>query len=89
MNKLGIYKFYWDCGRQGDIEGIFVAYDGEVKDAIGENAHFGEVLGKHSEIYGIIEPNDIFLLTDDEAIVDIFEDHGFRSGYNPLDYIGD
>jgi hypothetical protein len=26
-----IYKFHWDCGRQGYVSGIFIADDEEVK----------------------------------------------------------
>jgi hypothetical protein len=32
----GIYKFYWDCGRMGEIEGIFIAdsKDGKLLECI-------------------------------------------------------
>lgn len=41
-----LYKFHWDCGRNGDLQGLFVATEDEVKDAIGSEAYFGEVLGE-------------------------------------------
>ena len=40
-----LYKFHWDCGRQGDLEGMFIADEQAVADAIGKEAQFGEALG--------------------------------------------
>jgi phenolic acid decarboxylase len=85
--KKGIYKFYWDCGRQGNIDGIFVATDEEIKSIIGKEIYFGEVLGKHSEIYGSMGKEDIELITDSEEVVKIFEKYKIYSGFNPLDYL--
>jgi hypothetical protein len=48
--------------------------------------YFGEVLGKHSEIYGAIEKKDIKLLTDDIKAVEIVEKYNLTNGYNPFDY---
>ena len=50
-----IYQFHWDCGRMGDIAGLFVASKQDVQDAIGKEIYFGEVLGKHSEVYGTLD----------------------------------
>uniref|UniRef100_A0AAU8HZ69 YopX protein domain-containing protein n=1 Tax=Rhizobium phage IG49 TaxID=3129228 RepID=A0AAU8HZ69_9CAUD len=83
----GIYRFSWDCGRNGDIDGIFSAEENEVKEAIGKNVNFGEALGKHSEVYGVIEEGEIVLVTDDVDAVRIFDTYGFGNGYNPLHYI--
>ncbi|QIW87824.1 hypothetical protein Ab1vBOLIVR5_gp176 [Agrobacterium phage OLIVR5] len=83
----GIYRFSWDCGRNGDIDGIFSAEENEVKEAIGKNVNFGEALGKHSEVYGVIEEGEIVLVTDDVDAVKIFDTYDFSSGYNPLFYI--
>jgi hypothetical protein len=46
--KLGLYKFFWDCGRNGSVDGIFVAYDKEVEKLIGREINLGEALGKHT-----------------------------------------
>ena len=86
MSKKGVYKFDWDCGRQGSIDGVFVATDEDVKDIIGKEVYFGEVLGKHSEIYGPIEDGEIKLISDDNVVVDLFEKHNIQCGFNPLDY---
>lgn len=85
----GIYKFFWDCGRQGNVEGIFVATADSVSNIIGRDINFGEILGKHSEVYGTIEEDEIKLVTTDENMVALFEEHNLSSGYNPLDYVED
>ena len=86
MKKL--YKFYWDCGRQGDLTGVFIATDDEIKNALGKQAWFGEILGKHSEIYGDLDEKDLTILTDDQDFFEKFEKLvGKSTGYNPLNYI--
>lgn len=45
-----IYKYYLDCGRVGEVFGVFVEDDENIKKSIGTNIYFGEILGKHSEI---------------------------------------
>lgn len=87
MNERGLFKFFWDCGRQGSIEGIFTAEKKDVESAIGKHASFGEVLGKRSDIYGTIEEGDIVLLTDDPSIIAKFDEFKCGSGFNPLEYI--
>lgn len=78
-----VWKFYWDCGRSGDVEGFFRATKEEIEDAIGMNVYFGEILGKHSEVYGDLEECDVKLISDDPVIVNTYN----TSGYNPLEYI--
>lgn len=88
MKKL--YKFNWDCGRMGDVDGIFIADEKDVKKIIGKEIWFGEILGKHSDVGGIIEKDEITELTSDQKFinkcVEIFGSLSL-SGYNPLDYI--
>lgn len=83
----GLYKFFWDCGRQGSLMSVFVAEDTEVAGIIGKQAYFGEVLGKHLEVYGGIEEKDIELLTQDSLAVEIVEKYNLETGYNPFDYL--
>ena len=78
-----LWRFYWDCGRQGEVEGIFKATKEEVDNAIGKDVYFGEILGKHSEVYGTIEEGEITLESDDPLVVK----NAVESGYNPLDYL--
>lgn len=84
-----LWKFYWDCGRSGSISGLFVATEEEVKSAIGKKAYFGEVLGKHSEVYGELEEGDIKKLdVSPQAVEEVSKHLGSNwSGFNPLNYI--
>lgn len=84
-----LYRFSWDCGRSGDVEGVFIATDEEVSSSIGKEVYFGEILGKHSEVYGILEEGDLDTLSvSDNTVKELRETIGRTiSGYNPLEYI--
>lgn len=86
-NPSFLWKFYWNCGRQGDLESVFVASQEEVDDLIGKRAYFGEVLGKHSEVYGNLETNDFTLLSKDANRVSLFSETVGSTGHNPFDYL--
>jgi len=93
---LKLYSFDWDCGRMGDLEGIFVAEESDVNNVLGKEIYFGEVLGKHSEISGEIVDGDIKVIDEDQQFItkllNVFgleEDGGTLSGHNPLDYLED
>lgn len=73
----------------GSIEGVFTADETDVKKLIGKNIYFGEVLGKHSEIFGDMEEGDIEELTDDQEFIDKFCELIGPFGYNPFDYVDD
>jgi len=87
MSKQVLVQFFWDCGRMGDVEGLFVTTEEELERAYGKQVYFGEILGKHSEVYGTLDREDITLVTDDQdfitRIVDLLGTD--LSGYNPLD----
>lgn len=88
MKKL--YKFYWNCGRMGSVDGLFVADETEVQDTIGKHIYFGEILGKHSDIHGEISAEDLTVKSEDQDfIVKLVEVIGKTniSGHNPLDYL--
>lgn len=88
----GIFKFHWDCGRMGDIDGLFVLDKEHLDRSIGEDVYFGEILGKHSEIYGTLDAEDVTLLSDDQEFIEKFIEimgDGNISGYNPLDYLAE
>ncbi|MEK5036252.1 hypothetical protein MKY96_32905 [Paenibacillus sp. FSL R7-0302] len=84
-----LWSFYWDCGRAGSLDGMFVATEAEVNAAIGHNVNFGEVLGKHSEIYGTIDEGDITEVQIDPASLEKVSAVLGRtwSGINPLDSV--
>lgn len=88
-----LVKFEWDCGRMGDLEGHFILDDEQwilLQDIIKnkKEIYFGEVLGKHSEIFGVVAPEDITVITDNQEWLATAEEIGvdFTVGYNPLDY---
>lgn len=90
-DHLLLVRFNWDCGRMGDLDGLFVATRQELDDIDGKHVYFGEVLGKHSEVYGDINlENDFVIVTDDQDFMKKFTEYvgtGTISGYNPFDYI--
>lgn len=72
----------------GDVISVFVAEDTVVSAAIGKRVYFGEILGKHSEVYGSLDKDDLEVLTDDQGFIAKFEHIvGKGIGYNPLDYL--
>jgi len=87
--KRYLWKFFWDCGRQGEVSGLFVATEEEIIDAVGESVYFGEILGKHSEVSGTLEEGEITKVDLDTEIVEkvasILGDTW--SGHNPLEYM--
>ncbi len=88
MNLL--YRFHWDLGRGGDIEGIFVADDAAVAAAIGKRVYLGEANGKYSEVFGDLDKEDLTILTDDQSFIERFQQYLPRgSGYNPLQYLSE
>lgn len=86
--KKGIYRLTFDCGRMGMLEGIFVAPQLYIDILVEREieVYFGEVLGKHSDVYGPIEEMDIDMVSDSEEAIKVIEELGLESGYNPLDY---
>lgn len=87
MNNL--YSFNWYCGRMGELTGLFIATQAEVDAAIGKELYFGEVLGKHSEIYGTLDAPEISLVSAERDKVDWLEEilGTTVSGFNPLHYV--
>lgn len=87
-----IYEFYWDYGRMGNVSGTFVADKEDVEKAIGKRVYFGEILGKHSEVYGTLDSDHLSLKSDDQNFIETFEEimgHYWSTGYNPLYYISE
>ena len=83
----GIYKFHWYCGRQGDLNGLFLADSDVIEKSIGKHVYFGEVLGKHSEVEGTLDSGDVSLVSDDPNDVAVFERLKLSTGFNPLSYM--
>ena len=89
---MKLYKFFWDCGRQGEVTGLFVADPERVNKHIGKEVYFGEILGKHSEVYGVLEEGDLEVLNvPDDVVKTLFDAIGDETiaGYNPITTIED
>lgn len=88
---LKLYKFYWNYGRHGEVDGLFLATKEEIAAAIGKNVVFGEILGKHSYISGVLDSEDFTILSEDAEFIaqllKVFDGKQTISGYNPLHYI--
>jgi hypothetical protein len=80
----GLYKFYVSAGRQGELYGLFIASDEEVKQSIGKKKYFNEPFGKHSEWYGEIKEEYITLVSTDPNVLKVIEDHNLETGDSPL-----
>lgn len=88
--NLQLYKFHWDCGRMGDLEGLIFATPEEIKSILGKHVYFGEVLGKHSEICGDVEEKDFTKINiDSETVLKLYNavDNRTLSGYSPFDFV--
>lgn len=83
MKKL--YKFYKYFGRMGSIESVFVANDADVARFIGKEVYFGEILGKHSEVYFDLEESQFEVLSEDERVICVIEEYVGSVGHNPIE----
>ncbi len=81
-----VYKMNIDCGRMGNLEGVFVAEKSHIDYIINKklDIYFGEVLGKHSEISGVIDESEIKMVSDNPEVVKVIEENDLSSGFNPL-----
>lgn len=83
-----VFKLHFDCGRMGQLDGVFVAEKEQMDKLVksGIQVYFGEVLGKHSEIYDPISEKDYTLVSEDPNVVSVIEDNKLSTGYNPFNY---
>ncbi len=86
MGAVALYRFHWDCGRHGELEGIFLADPKDIPKIIGQVLEFGEVLGKHSDIRGLLEEGEIELVSADPGVIQVVHTYGLTNGFNPFDY---
>lgn len=80
MKKL--WKFYW-YSDYAFIGGLFVATDEEVQNLIGKEIYLGEYEGKHSEVYGTVNAEDITLVSENPAVVEAVGSFGI----DPLEFL--
>lgn len=95
---MTLYKFRWDAYRNGRIESLFIADSEKVAQVMGMTVYFGEALGKHSDVRGTLDPEDLTVITQKPGIIaDLFHifagDRWGRSGslcgLNPLYHLRD
>lgn len=86
MSKI-LVEFFWDCGRCGELTGLFVTTKEKLESLHGKEAYFGEVLGKHSEISGTLSEDDFTIRTDNQEFIELFDELVGDQGFNPLDYV--
>jgi len=91
MNKV-LVSFAVDMGRSGELTGLFVTTQSELKSLYGRYVYFGEVLGKHSDVSVTLAEEHFTVKSDEqdfvEKVMNIVADGGSTiSGYNPFDYL--
>lgn len=84
MEKL--YKMNLNFGRQGSLEGVFIADSEKVRILIEKEIEvdFGEVLGKNSDVSTTINEDEIVELSSIEEVIKIVKEHNLENGYNPF-----
>ena len=89
-NELKLWKFDICFGRAGDIAGLFIATEKEVDFLIDRNIDFGEVLGKHSEVYHQFTKEDLKIIdVSSSTVQELLKAVGTRyiNGSNPFEYL--
>jgi hypothetical protein len=82
-----LVEFYWDCGRSGELTGLFVTTKEKLESLYGKEAYFGEALGKHSEISGTLSEDDFTIRTDNQEFIKLFDELVGDQGFNPFNYV--
>lgn len=81
-----------DYGRMGSLEGLFLVdeADFELAQKLNPQVYFGEVLGKHSEVYCDFNEMSFRVKTDDPAKIAMLKDMDMvSSGHDPFEYMHD
>lgn len=72
---------------------MFIRDKEEIARHIGSSVYFGEVLRKHSEIFGELEESDLTIISEDQDFIkkckEVFDTETYISGYDPLDWLQD
>lgn len=87
-----LYKFSWDYGKEGKIDGLFTADENDVQNTIGKSISFGSKLGKYSDISGILKESDLIIVSQDPFLLYILElifGSSVLCGYNSLFYVSE
>lgn len=84
LRKMCIY-----FGRMGKLEGLFFATDEQMASLVGKTAHFGDALGKHSDVSITFDEEQIKRIETIDLPAETIPllKGKIEMGYNPLDYI--
>ena len=87
-DNLLLVEYYAEFGRMGHIEGLFVCTEQQYQKALGREVDWGEILGKHSEIYHTLSESDLVIKSRDQGAIDaicqLLGRTSTISGYNPI-----
>ena len=88
---MKLYRYQQDYGRMGDLDGVFIADETDLKWFMGAEVWVNDVLGKHSEIQVTFNENTVKeLAVSEQAVQELFDVLGKDvSGMTPysLDYL--
>lgn len=94
MPKLRMIRFGWDCHPDGKVDSVFVLDEGgwdawqwAIRSKMALS--FGSILGKHSEIFGIIEEKDYTVVCMDYDFCEKFRLEIGVVGPNPVPEVMD
>ena len=87
-----LVKYNQDFGRMGSLDGLFICTKEDLESLNGKDVYFGEVLGKHSEVYTGDTYKYCKIVPTQHGDIKVLErllGEGTISGFNPFDYIED
>jgi hypothetical protein len=86
-----VAMFQWDCGRHGEISSLFTCDRDELERSYGAYLNFGDALGTGVDIAGLLEAEDITILSADADTVNKVRATFGESvtGRNPLLFLQD
>jgi hypothetical protein len=81
-----VAMFRWECGSHGDVTSVFVCDPDVLETCYGAYLNFGDVFGDDVDICGVLEAEDITILTTDaDAVAKVRAAYGETVvGRNPL-----
>lgn len=87
-----LVSYYKDCGRAGSVSGMFVCEKEDLSKIADKNIHFGEILGKHSDVRLRLSLEDFEIHTDDQEFISRLAGYvggESISGYNPFYFLSE
>lgn len=83
-----LVKIKIDCGRCGNLKGTIICEEKELDAIDGKDIHFGEVMGKHSDVIACFSKSNCEIISKDQEKIDWL--YGLVGatvgGLNPLHY---